>query len=94
MTENQKILIKLDSDNKKELKEITTNPKNKELAVFLDKEFLSNYTIDNPVNDGKFTFIVNLDESQSKELVDNLNMGSIPTGINIFVKKYVIQYID
>lgn len=94
LTENQKILIKLDSDNKKELKEITTNPKNKELAVFLDKEFLSNYTIDNPVNDGKFTFIVNLDESQSKELVDNLNMGSIPTGINIFVKKYVIQYID
>lgn len=91
---NQKILIKFDSDNKKKLKEITTNPKNKELAVFLDKEFLCNYTIDGPVNGGKFTFKVNLDESQSKELVDNLNTGSIPTGINVFVKKYVIQYID
>jgi preprotein translocase subunit SecD len=83
-TPNQPIVVlNFNEEGARLFEQITTEHVNKELAIFLDGELISNPVVQEPITGGTATITGSFTPQEARDLVENLNFGALPVPIEL-----------
>ena len=83
------VAIELDSEGTKLFANITKEYLNKQVAIFLDNQFLMAPNVQVVITEGKATISGNFDSKAAKELSAQLNAGALPLSIKLIQQDQV-----
>jgi len=83
------VALEFDSEGAKLFGEITARNINKQVAIFLDKDVISNPTVSQEIKEGQAVITGKFTITEAKDLVRRLNAGALPVPINLVSQQTV-----